>query len=168
MSSSPPHTRPGAKSAPRLVRRHFLPVMAGGCLLAAAAVGGLGSTTAQAAGAPVQAEQRTVQRLEANLQPGGDPDGSGQAHLRFARDRGRVCATFDWQNIDQPDSAHIHRASDGGVVVDLSGTVTGGARCTTGVSHRLIGQILRHPGRYYVNVHNPAYPSGAIQGTLHR
>lgn len=158
--STPTPTRP-----PR--RPLLTPLLAAACLLALA-VGGLGSTTAQAAGGPDQVQQRAAQRLEARLRPSGDPDGSGQAHLRFAKNRGRVCATIEWQGIDQPDSAHIHRVSDGGVVVDLSGAVTGGARCTTAVSHRLIAQILRHPRRYYVNVHNPTYPAGAIQGTLRR
>ena len=38
----------------------------------------------------------------------------------------------------------------------------------TGVPARTIGRILRHPGRYYFNVHNPAHPAGAIQGGLRR
>jgi len=53
-------------------------------------------------------------------------------------------------------------------VVDLTGSVTGGANCATGVSRPLIRRILEHPRRYYFNVHNDAYPAGAIQGTLHR
>ncbi|GAA1797164.1 hypothetical protein GCM10009795_048270 [Nocardioides hankookensis] len=112
--------------------------------------------------------QRAVVRLETRLRPSGDPDGAGQAHLTFDRARGRVCATVEWRRIQRPDSAHIHRVSDGSIVVDLGGSVTGGPRCTTGVPSRTIAQILRHPRQYYVNVHNPTYPAGAIQGTLHR
>ena len=33
-------------------------------------------------------------------------------------------------------------------------------------SRRLIRRIAERPGRYYVNVHNRAYPAGAVQGTL--
>ena len=57
--------------------------------------------------------------------------------------------------------------SDGFVVVDLTGAVTGGQRCTE-ASRALIRRIANRPGRYYVNVHNPTYPDGAIQGPLHR
>jgi hypothetical protein len=78
-----------------------------------------------------------------------------------------VCATATWTNIDTPDAAHIHRRSDGGVVVDLSGSVTGGTKCAT-VPRRTIKQILRKPGRYYFNIHNAAYPAGAIEGRLRR
>ncbi len=33
-------------------------------------------------------------------------------------------------------------------------------------STQLVQQILAHPGRYYVNVHNAAYPGGAARGQL--
>ena len=138
-------------------------------------VAALGTLTLAAggtfAGAPTQAapaHRAAVQRLEATLRPSGDPDGSGEAHFTLNKTRHKVCASVTWQNIADPDSAHIHRASDGGIVVDLGGSVTGGAHCATGVSQRTITKILRHPGRYYFNVHNAAYPAGAIQGSLHR
>ena len=114
------------------------------------------------------ASRAAVHRLETTLRPSGDPDGSGEAHFTLSKARRKVCATVTWQNIQEPDSAHIHRVSDGGVVVDLSGSVTGGAKCRRGVSKRLIGKILAHPRRYYFNVHNQTYPAGAIRGILHR
>ncbi|MDI6909382.1 CHRD domain-containing protein [Nocardioides sp.] len=122
--------------------------------------------TSPTAAAP--ASRAAAQRLEATLRPSGDPDGSGEAHLTLNKARGKVCATVTWEHIDDPDAAHIHRVSDGSIVVDLSGSVTGGARCTSGVPARTVGRILRHPRRYYFNVHNATYPAGAIQGRLHR
>ncbi|RYB89370.1 CHRD domain-containing protein [Nocardioides glacieisoli] len=77
----------------------------------------------------------------------------------------RVCATISWSDIDKPIAAHIHRRSDGQVVVDLTGSVTGGTKCAT-ASRRLIRRIAEQPGRYYVNVHNRTYPAGAVQGSL--
>ena len=88
--------------------------------------------------------------------------------MRLNADRGRVCATITWANIQAPQAAHIHKQSNGEIVVDLTGAVTGGRRCTAGVSSRLVAKIVAHPRRYYVNVHNATYPAGAIQGTLHR
>ena len=57
-------------------------------------------------------------------------------------------------------------ASSGAVVVDLTGSVTGGARCVSGVDEDLVRAIRRHPWRYYVNVHNAPYPGGAVRGQL--
>jgi hypothetical protein len=35
------------------------------------------------------------------------------------------------------------------------------------VAGQTVADILANPGDYYVNVHNPKYPSGAIRGQLH-
>lgn len=133
--------------------------------LSAVLVGGL--TTAVTT-APAAAEQAGYQVLHANLRPSGDPDGSGTARFRLYPARGKVCARVTWERIGTPDAAHIHRRSDGMVKVDLTGSVTGGKNCTTGVRKRLIRRILDHPRRFYFNVHNAAYPAGAIQGVLRR
>ena len=103
--------------------------------------------------------------LHATLAPSGDADGSGMAMVTLRPAGGRVCATISWSGIDKPFAAHIHRRSDGQVVVDLTGSVTGGAKCTS-ASRRLIRRIADRPRRYYVNVHNRTYPAGAIQGSL--
>jgi len=138
-----------------------LPAVGAGLALALA--GGL-------VGAPATAapDDRAVARLSTTLRPSGDADRSGSARLTLDRRHRKVCATITWRDIETPDAAHVHRLSDGGIVVDLHGSVTGGSRCATGVPRRTIARILAHPGRYYVNVHNPAYPAGALQGTLHR
>jgi hypothetical protein len=146
------------------VSRRTTTLFLSACVVGAAS-GGTLVLTGQAAGAQ---QGSSVQLLEARLRPSGDPDGSGEAMFRLRKAQGRVCATVTWKNIDTPDAAHIHRKSDGGIVVDLSGSVTGGAHCATGVRHKLIGRIIDHPRRYYFNVHNATYPAGAIQGTLHR
>lgn len=112
-------------------------------------------------------ERLEVEQLHAALHPSGDPDGSGHADFRLNRSRHKVCADVTWQNIASPDSAHIHKVSDSSIVLDLSGAVTGGAHCVTGVGGRLIDRLLAHPRRFYFNVHNSEHPAGAIQGRLH-
>ena len=136
--------------------------------LALLAVPALAVTSLTAATATVDAAGQVAGvRLDTALHATGDPDGTGHATVRLNRSAGRVCAEITWSRIGTPTAAHIHRASDGAVKVDLTGSVTGGARCTTGVAPRLVGRITEHPRRYYVNVHNQTYPAGAIQGTLH-
>lgn len=136
-------------------------------LLSLVLAGGL--TTAATTTSTASAAQRAgYQVLHATLRPSGDPDGSGTARFRLYPARGKVCARVTWEGIDTPNAAHIHRRSDGMVKVDLTGSVTGGENCATGVRTRLVRRILEHPRRYYFNVHNATYPAGAIQGVLRR
>lgn len=114
-----------------------------------------------------------VKRLEANLKGSSatDTDGSGKAKLRLNRATRRVCFTITVRNIDDVVAAHIHRHSDGGIVVGLIEEPASGDRftgCTEDVSKALIRRIVRRPRRYYVNVHTTAFPGGAVQGTLRK
>ncbi|MES2718192.1 MAG: CHRD domain-containing protein [Pseudomonadota bacterium] len=78
-------------------------------------------------------------------------------------------------------AAHIHRGvngQNGPVVANLAWPQGGqSADCLNGLTQRarfaadvdprtLIADILRNPQNYYVNVHNSAYPAGAIRGQL--
>lgn len=38
--------------------------------------------------------------------------------------------------------------------------------CAQGVSQELIEDIGTNPGNYYTNLHNGAFPGGAIRGNL--
>lgn len=108
--------------------------------------------------------------LRATLSPSGDPNGSGSAVVRLNKAKKRVCAVLDWKKIGQPDAAHIHNRSDGAIKIDLvkAATAPDGNGCTPGVKKSDIADVIEHPARYYVNVHNTKYPAGAIQGNLHR
>jgi hypothetical protein len=127
-------------------------------------------------GAPASA---AVKRLEANMSgsqesPAADPDGTGTAKLRLDRAEKRVCFTIRVRRIDDVVAAHIHRGKrgvNGGIEVDLITQPMAGRRftgCTRNVARRLIREIVRHPRRFYVNVHTVAYPGGAVRGQLHR
>lgn len=147
------------------LRRRSSAVALSGALVATSFVGvGTGSGTAAAA------QQAAAPRLVAELEgtDTGDPDGTGYAVVRLFKAKRKVCATITWSKIATPNAAHIHRRSDGGIVVGLSGSVTGGAKCARKVPKPTIRKIVEHPRRYYVNVHNEDYPAGAIQGVLHR
>ena len=106
--------------------------------------------------------------LRATLNPEGDPNGTGSAVVRLNRERNRVCAALEWRRIQNPDAAHIHRKSDGSIVIDLSRATVDGVGCTNNAGRKKIRNIVDHPRRYYVNVHNARYPAGAILGTLRR
>lgn len=112
----------------------------------------------------------TVQMTGAAERPGpGDPDGSGTARLMLNHGQGRVCYEITVSNIATPTAAHIHEAdvnSPGPVVVPLfttSGTTMQG--CVE-ADRDEIKEIIQDPGNYYVNVHNAAYPAGAVRGQM--
>jgi hypothetical protein len=97
----------------------------------------------------------------------GDPDGSGTAYLRINPGRSEVCWKIEVSGVDPILAAHIHVApptAPGPVVVPLD-PYSGG--CTT-VTRKLALALIKHPESYYVNVHNAAYPAGALRGQLSR
>ena len=143
-----------------MTRRTHTTLVATALLLGATALSGpAGASTADAA-APVT-------RM-ADLKASGDADGSGHAMFTLNKAKKRVCADVTWAGIAKPNAAHIHKVSDGSIFIDLSGSVIGGKKCTTGVSKNKIQKLIDRPGRYYFNVHNGPYPAGAIQGTLRK
>ena len=100
----------------------------------------------------------------------GDPDGSGFASFTVNAGQGVICYSLSVENIDPAVAAHIHIGAvgvPGPVVVPLnpptSGTSSG---CAEGVSRELALDLITNPTAYYVNVHNPAFPAGAVRGQL--
>jgi hypothetical protein len=101
----------------------------------------------------------------------GDPDGSGTALITLNQGQGTVCFELTVENIALPATlAHIHigeAGSAGPPVVTLvppaDGTSSG---CIENVNPDLIKAIRQNPSAYYVNVHNSAFPPGAVRGQL--
>jgi CHRD domain len=99
---------------------------------------------------------------------GGDPDGSGTAAVKT---RGtEVCYDLKWTGVDVT-MAHIHKGAagtNGDVVVNFfanespldasskSGCVQAKAAVVKG--------LATNPANYYVNLHSPEFPKGAIRG----
>ncbi len=104
----------------------------------------------------------------------GDPDGSGTARIRLRPTAKKVCWTLTWQDISQPQAAHIHKgdsSQSGDVAVNLFLTPQAGneaSGCEGDVARRLIRRIKNHPRNFYVNIHTGDFPAGAIRGQLHR
>ncbi|HYD12413.1 MAG TPA: CHRD domain-containing protein [Allosphingosinicella sp.] len=114
----------------------------------------------------------TVALTGAAERPGpGDPDGSGTATLRINAGQGQVCYTINVANIDAATLAHIHRgAADaaGPVVVNLDPPADGSSEGCVSVARELAQELIRTPAGFYVNVHNAAFPNGAVRGQLAR
>jgi hypothetical protein len=102
----------------------------------------------------------------------GDPDGTGTATFRANAGQGRVCYTLSVSNIAAATAAHVHRAppsAPGPVVIPLTAPAANGTSSgCADVTRALAQELIRTPGAFYVNVHNAAFPSGAIRGQLSR
>jgi hypothetical protein len=107
----------------------------------------------------------------------GDPNGRGEAYVfGIDGDPTTLCYVLTVGAIDTPTMAHIHEGAagtNGPVVANLAAPGDGDAAdCLTegeagkGLTAGQVAEILEHPEGYYVNVHNAAYPGGAIRGQL--
>lgn len=148
-----------------MTKRTWLSLLIG-LALALVALGGTSG-----AGAQDESPELVARMYGANEVPGpADPDGTGRAWLY--EDNGQACYTITWRDIDPPTAAHIHRGGPGvagPVVAPLFTTKQSGRRaesCTSDYDPDLVAAVIAHPGDYYVNLHNDAYPNGAIRGQL--
>lgn len=131
---------------------------------AATALGGL-AYAADVGGRPLYANLTG----EAEINPEGDPDGSGTARVTVNPGKNQVCWEITVKDIATATAAHIHEgnaSSEGGVVLGLTAPASGTSSGCATVSADLAKALLNTPSDYYVNVHNAAFPDGAIRGQL--
>lgn len=100
----------------------------------------------------------------------GDRNGGGS--FGAVIDGRRLCYGLSVRDIQDPTMAHIHRGgrnTNGPIVVTLTHPETGDPGASSGcvtIRRELVRRIRRNPTRYYVNVHTPRFPDGAIRGQL--
>jgi CHRD domain len=100
----------------------------------------------------------------------GDNNGGGSFSAVIKGQQ--LCYGLAVRDIGNPTMARIYRGgrnTNGPNLVTLTHPETGDPGASSGctmIDQSLIRQIRRNPGRYYVNVHNSAYPGGAIRGQL--
>lgn len=125
---------------------------------------------ALAVGAPL-AGAATTTTLRATLTgkaetPKGDSDGKGQATIRITGRK--VCYSLSYSRIAAPTDGHIHKGKKGVAGAVVVGLFAGKAKksgCVTTTS-AIAKAIAKSPSSYYVNLHNAAFPGGAIRGQL--
>jgi hypothetical protein len=110
---------------------------------------------------------------EAEVPGPGDPDGAGTA--RVTLEQARVCFDMTWDNIGGANQAHIHKGGPGvagPIVVPLFEVADplppgqNGQEGCVDAEAAVIDAIRQNPAGYYVNVHTPELPKGAIRGQL--
>lgn len=100
----------------------------------------------------------------------GDLDGTGTARLRVDAAQGQVCWTLAARGIAPASAAHVHRGEAGSVGPPMVPLAAPGADersegCAP-VAPALAAEMIARPHAFYVNVHNSAFPGGAIRGQL--
>jgi hypothetical protein len=100
----------------------------------------------------------------------GQGNGNGTASVVVNPGAMTVCYEITVTLDPPPSAAHIHRGeagANGPVVVPFETPATGSASgCAQGVDGALITDLVGNPAGFYVNVHNSAFPGGAIRGQL--
>ena len=99
----------------------------------------------------------------------GDPMGSGTVQITLDPGKGEVCYELSVANIQEATGVHIHEGAmdqDGPVKVPLEAPKAGSAKGCTKADAAVIQAIMKDPAGYYVNVHNAAFPKGAVRGQL--
>jgi hypothetical protein len=100
----------------------------------------------------------------------GDRNGLGT--FSAVVDSGQLCYGITVRDIDAPVAAHVHRGNSnraGPVVVPLTQPSEGDPGASSAcveVEDSLLGEMLRRPSRFYVNVHTGPFPNGAVRGQL--
>ena len=107
----------------------------------------------------------------------GDANGRGRIKVfGIDNDEKTLCYVLTVNRIKPATGAHIHRGApgeNGPVVANLAPPAGGDAAdCLTQgeegkfVDGQTVREILNHPRRFYVNVHNEPFPDGALRGQL--
>lgn len=109
--------------------------------------------------------------LKATLSGGdkGDPKGGGAATVKVDTDKGEVCYKLTVTGIAPATMAHIHKApagQSGPVAVPFAAPTSGSSEGCASVTKDVAAAIVADPAGYYVNVHNAAFPGGAVRGQL--
>jgi hypothetical protein len=121
-----------------------------------AAAQGMGKATAKLTG-------------DAEVPGPGDPKGSGNVQVTLDPGKGEVCYELSVANIQEATAAHIHEGAmgkEGPVKVALEAPKGGAAKGCTKADAAVIQGIIKDPAGYYVNIHNAAFPKGAVRGQL--
>ena len=99
----------------------------------------------------------------------GDNNASGTVQVAVNSDRNEVCYDLNVTQLGDATAAHIHEGAagkEGPVKVGLDAPKSGSAKGCKTADAAVIKDIMANPDNYYVNVHNPAYPKGAVRGQL--
>jgi CHRD domain len=99
----------------------------------------------------------------------GDNNAGGAVQVTLNSDKNEVCYDVTVTKIDEATAAHIHEGAmgkDGPVKVGLDTPKGGATKGCKSADAAVVKDMMANPANYYVNVHNAAFPKGAVRGQL--
>lgn len=104
----------------------------------------------------------------------GDADGRSTVVLRISGDQ--VSFAIRWNGVDAPSAAHVHlgaKGANGDVKFEFfTKPLPAGVLGVTGTvaveDETVLRSLVDDPGGFYANLHNAAFPKGAVRGQFHR
>ncbi|HEY4937858.1 MAG TPA: CHRD domain-containing protein [Actinomycetota bacterium] len=107
--------------------------------------------------------------------PPAEPTATARAVITLKPSSDTVCFRLHWDGLTSVAAAHIHLGDagvTGSVVVPffsgpIPDSITSVGGCVHNVDPALIQDIHDNPSGYYVNVHDAAFPGGAVRDQLH-
>lgn len=114
------------------------------------------------------AENFTANLSGSNEVPAGDAGMTGKATVTVDAASGEVCAKVT-SSVTDAAAMHIHKGASGAngavtVTLDVK-SINGDSICASGTP-AVAAEIAADPAGYYVNIHTPAAPGGAVRGQL--
>jgi len=97
--------------------------------------------------------------------------GSGFADFWVGKPPLLFCYRLRTDKVGTVTSAHLHRAPEFSIglpVLDLDAPTAGYSHACTRVSRRLMADLRAEPEAFYVDIHTPEFPLGALRGQLER
>jgi hypothetical protein len=138
-------------------------------ILMAVPVIGLGLAAAPAHAAPAAASPYHAALAASEEVPSPGPaGGTGTAKVVIDAAAGTLCYDLAWSpEVGTPSAAHIHKGAKGtsGPIVVVLNEPPSPKACVT-APPAILQDIAANPSTYYVNIHNNAYPGGAVRGQL--
>ena len=125
-----------------------------------------------AAGASAQVSTYVAFLNGANETPNpADPDGVGFMVATIDQAASTIAFTVYEQDIATVSASHIHRGAagvTGPVIIGFGSAYVNGlfVGTLTGIQPSVLAEIVANPPGYYFNIHNAAFPGGAIRGQL--
>jgi len=98
----------------------------------------------------------------------GASNAFGTANLFVDLANGVLCYRMGYDGISRATEAHIHAGGpgqEGRPVIDLHPETNGGEGCV-GADPTALRNVRDHPEAFYLQLHTPEYPDGAIRGQL--
>jgi hypothetical protein len=155
------------------MRRRYIGAVAGVAALALGATALIGTAGGEQGRASATTDVGLFAQMTGAQEPGGgDTDGRGAAYVLVTSSK--ICYGLAVNSLVKPTAAHIHKGRRGvnGPIVQPLRAPTAGSHgqsggCVSGTA-TLRSQLKSTPTQFYVNVHNTAFPNGAIRGQLHK